>query len=209
VALEFLDFLARAGGGRRRDGQKRGENRAANQSTSDHSDGPPDRETCAPMVGSSLFMVLLRGKPPGLRGTSRPARPRPAWRSAHKKLLAGRKMHAAIALPAGFVGLGTLRPLFAVADGLQPVAGDAELCQEILRGAAAAIAQAQVVFRRSTFIAVSLDDDRGVREVRENRLDCRGIASQDVASIPTDIALVVVEIGVLNVRHQPLLDGRR
>ena len=42
-------------------------------------------------------------------------------------LLTGRKVDAPVLLPAGFVLLGALRAFLAIADGLHPVGGDAEI----------------------------------------------------------------------------------
>src|SRR4051812_17395636 len=50
-----------------------------------------------------------------------------------------------------------LRPLGAVADGGDPLRGDAEADQVVLRGARPVLAQRQVVLGRSKRIAVSLD----------------------------------------------------
>jgi hypothetical protein len=55
-------------------------------------------------------------------------------------LLPGRKVDAPVLLPAGFVLLGTLRVLLTVADGLQPIGGDAESLEELFGGAGAAVA---------------------------------------------------------------------
>ena len=56
-------------------------------------------------------------------------------------LLPGHEMDAPIFLPAGFVLFGTLRTLLAVADGLQPVWGNAESLEELFGGTGTAVAQ--------------------------------------------------------------------
>src|SRR5690349_8372939 len=61
------------------------------------------------------------------------------------RLLTRGEVRVAVALPALLVGLGTDGPLLAVADGLQLVAGNTQLHQEVLRGRGAAIAQTEVV----------------------------------------------------------------
>src|SRR5205823_10157803 len=93
-----------------------------------------------------------------LRGTE--TAPRPGCKALPFILLARGEVRPAILLPAGLVGLGTLRPLLAVADSLQLIGRDAELGQVLLGCRRTAIAQAQVVLGRSALIAMSLDDDR-------------------------------------------------
>ena len=48
----------------------------------------------------------------------------------------------------------------------------------------------------------------GVREVRQDALQCGGILRQRVARVGANIALVVVEEGILHVALEALLDGR-
>ena len=126
---------------------------------------------------------------------------------ASPMLLPGREVGAAILLPAGFVGFGALRTLLAVADRLQPVGGNSELHQEILGGTGAAVAQAEIVFGRAALVAVAFHHDRRVREIGEDALDGGRIPGQHVARIAADIALVVIEVDVLDVGAEALLEG--
>ena len=81
-------------------------------------------------------------------------------------LLPGREVHAAVLLPARLVVVGALRTFLAVADGLQLVAGNAQLDQEVLGGGGAPVAQGQVVFGRAALVAMALDGDGRIRESR-------------------------------------------
>ena len=56
-------------------------------------------------------------------------------------LLPRGEVRAAVLLPAGLVVVGALRTFLAVADGLQLVAGNTQLDQEVLGGGSAAVAQ--------------------------------------------------------------------
>src|ERR1019366_3772975 len=71
---------------------------------------------------------------------------------------------------AGFVLLGTLRAFLAVADGLQPVGGDAKSLQELFGGAGAAVAQPEVVLGGAAFVAMALDDDGRIGEIAQDAL---------------------------------------
>src|ERR1019366_4825810 len=88
---------------------------------------------------------------------------------------------------AGFVLLGTLRAFLAVADGLQPVGGDAKSLQELFGGAGAAVAQPEVVLGGAAFVAMALDDDGRIG----------------------DIGLIVVEVSVQDFRRDALRKGNR
>src|SRR5689334_20937111 len=100
------------------------------------------------------------------------------YRTARGSSLPCREVRAAVPLPATFVGFRALRPLFAVADGLEPVFRDAQLNQDVLSGAGAAVSETQVVFRRAAFVAVALHHDRSIGEGGENALDRRRILGE-------------------------------
>src|SRR5262245_17944493 len=117
-------------------------------------------------------------------------------------------MRATSPLPAGLVPFRALRALLAVADGTKLVSRDSKLQQKLLGGARPLIAETEVVLGRAALVAMALHDDRGVREISQNRPDSSGVAGQYVACVGADIALVVIEVRVLHVRHQPLFHGR-
>ena len=50
-------------------------------------------------------------------------------------LLRGHEVDAPVLLPAGFLLFGALRTFLAIADGLQPVGGNAESLEKVLGGA--------------------------------------------------------------------------
>src|SRR5262249_18617264 len=103
-------------------------------------------------------------------------------------LLAGGGTRAPVARPAGFVRFGTLRTLFPVANSFQTVGRYSQLHQEVLCRARPAIPQAEIVLRRTTFVAMALHHDRSVRKIRQNALDRGGIPRQSVARIAADVA---------------------
>ena len=118
-------------------------------------------------------------------------------------------MDAPVLLPAGFVLLGTLRTFLAVADGLQPVGGNAESLEELFGGAGAAVAQSEVVLGGAAFVAMALDDDGRIGEIGQDGLERRGIPGESVAGVAANVGLIVVEVGVLDVRREALVDGDR
>src|SRR5512146_1639867 len=109
-------------------------------------------------------------------------------------------MRAAILLPAPFAVIRAERLFFAVADRADAIRRNARLHQCRLRCVRAIVAQRQVVFRRSTLVAVSLNRELDVRvrlqEIRVS-LDRRLVAR-------TEIVLVVVEENVLHVLRERL-----
>src|ERR1700687_4812470 len=66
---------------------------------------------------------------------------------------------AAALLPATLVRLGAERFLFAVADGLDAIAGTSSLDERVFHRVRAIGAQGQVIFGRAALVAVSLDRD--------------------------------------------------
>ena len=115
-------------------------------------------------------------------------------------------MGAPVSLPAAFVGLRTNGALFAVADGLQPVGGNAQLHQKIARRSRAAVAQTEVIFSRPALVAVPFHIDGGVGEVGEDALQCVGIGRERGARVVANVVRIVIEQRVakigLNARLQ-------
>jgi len=113
----------------------------------------------------------------------------------------GNNRHAtAVLRPGGFVAAQHGRTFLAVADGLQLVARNTQLGQEILGGGGAPVAESQVVLGRAAFVAMALDGDRGIREGGEDGLQRVRVLGQRVPRIRPDIALIVVEKAIRNAR---------
>src|SRR5438046_868126 len=66
-------------------------------------------------------------------------------------------MAATILLPAGFGALHAERLLLAEADGAEAVGRDAQRDEILLDGTGAAITEAEVIFGRTTLIAMTFD----------------------------------------------------
>src|SRR5947199_8643501 len=110
-------------------------------------------------------------------------------------------MAATILLPAGFGALHAERLLLAEADGAEAVGRDAQRDEILLDGTGAAITEAEVIFGRTTLIAMTFD---GYLEL--------WIALQEVggpregrASIGTNVSLVIVEIGVADFSQEKFI----
>src|SRR5580658_8740297 len=102
---------------------------------------------------------------------------------------------AAVLLPARFVALGTERLLFSVADGLDAAGAHSISDQCVLHRSGALVAQSQVIFRGSTFVAVPFH-----REVNGSVLvEELHIAQHRALLIATNLGLVIVEVDVLDV----------
>src|SRR4029077_8725585 len=56
---------------------------------------------------------------------------------------------------------------------------------------------------------MALDDDGRIGEVVEDGLKGRGIPGESVAGVATNVGLVVVEVGILDVRPEAPFDGDR
>src|SRR5437660_3317114 len=100
-----------------------------------------------------------------------------------RDLLPRCEVDAPVFLPAGLVLFGALGTFLAVADGLQPVGGDAESSEELFGRTGAAVAQAEVVLGGAAFVAMAFDDDGGAGEIVEDSLERGGIAGQGIAGI--------------------------
>jgi hypothetical protein len=138
---------------------------------------------------------------PGIRrpasSSNREASPGPVSYASVSILLPRREMSPSVFLPAALRRLGALRPLLAVADGLQPIGRDAQLDEKIFGGTGAAIAQPEVIFGGAALVAMALHHDRGAGELGQNGLQSAGIAGESVAGVGSDIALIVVEETIL------------
>src|SRR6266850_8597510 len=126
------------------------------------------------------------------RGPTRLPASAPARTAARSGLVRLHEVTATVLLPASLSVLQAERLFLAVADGAQPVWRDAERHEELLHGAGAAVAEAEVVFRRTTLIAVAFD---GYLEPRILFQEIRGCRERG-AGVWTNISLVEVEIGI-------------
>ena len=113
-------------------------------------------------------------------------------------------MPAAIALPAAFVLVGALRPLFAIAHHFEPIRRDTKRLQVFHGGASTSFAEGQVVPVGPAIVAMPFHFDDG-SVVAE--LEPVSILRQRLARIVPQIRLVVVEIDVTEVALQ-LCDRR-
>jgi len=113
-------------------------------------------------------------------------------------------MTTPVLLPAGFVRLGAERFFLSVADGFNPACAHACRGQSHLHGTGAAISQGQVVFGRTTLIAMSLDREVDVgMSVEELRISC-----DRALLIRADRFAVVVKIDILDARSEQILFRR-
>src|SRR5579864_144729 len=108
-----------------------------------------------------------------------------------------------------FRRIGTLWFFFTVADGLQLVGGNSELYQEIPRRGRAPIAQPEVVLGRAALVTMAFHHNCDVRIVLEDTFQKVRIPGQRIASIRADIALVIIEVGVLSLLRQQLAAAKR
>src|ERR1022692_3756219 len=123
-------------------------------------------------------------------------------------------MHSPVLLPASLGRFGTLRPLVSVTDGIQAVRRHPESLEVSTCGRDSTVTEAQVVLRRTAFVAMAFQSDHRDRKVRENRLQRLSVLRQSGPRIVTDTGLVVVKIDVGEFRLYPILerlggDGRR
>jgi len=117
-----------------------------------------------------------------------------------------REMHSPIRLPAGLSLLGTLRPLFSVADSLETYRRQTERLKKGMRRIRAPVAQAEIVLGGAAFVAVALQYDRCGREIGQNRTQRFGVQCQGGPRILADFALVVIEVDILNLGRDSLLE---
>ena len=78
------------------------------------------------------------------------------------ELLLVNEMSTAVLLPASFVAFAAERFFLAVADRLDAAGGDSGGGQRVLHGCRTLVAQGQVIFGRSAFVAVSLHDEMDI-----------------------------------------------
>jgi len=138
-----------------------------------------------------LYLVLLgTTKNPHARAT--------CGFSEHKQtseqLLGHYEVAAPVLLPAGFVALHTEGLFLAVADGADAVGSDAQRHHVLFNGGGAAIAEREIVFGGSSFVAMAFDDDFDLRIAAEKV----SALAQSSAGIGTDVRFVEIEISVLH-----------
>ena len=121
--------------------------------------------------------------------------------SSLARLLPIHEMAATVLLPTGFVVFGTERPLFAVADGIDPVCGYAGGDQPLFHSVRTLVAQGNVVFDRASFVTMTFNREIDGRMLREER----GIGLQGSILIRTNIRFVEIEIDVLDVLVEQVL----
>src|SRR5271170_1085255 len=138
-------------------------------------------------------------------------RPRPRrtpWSGcAVLPLLRRRQMRVAVALIAILARFRAHRTLLAVADHADPGFRNTQPHQKILGGSSAPVAQSKIVFGRAAFIAVSLNDHTETRIGIKDALEQVRVAGQRLTSVVAEIALVIIEIGVLSLPAQHLRSG--
>src|SRR5215472_6408390 len=104
------------------------------------------------------------------------------------------EMAAAVLLPAAFVGLRTERLFLAIADCLDAAGADPRRRQGVLYSVGATVTQREVVFGRSTLVAVTLDREVDARVLTQELC----IALHRRLLIRTDRLGVIVEVNVLH-----------
>src|ERR1017187_8746939 len=98
----------------------------------------------------------------------------------------GAKMHSPVLLPACLNRFGTLRPLVSVTDGVQAVRRHPERLKVSACGRGSTVTEAEVVLRRTAFVAMALQSDHRDRKVRENRVQRLSVFRQSEERIVTD-----------------------
>src|SRR5579884_536874 len=119
-------------------------------------------------------------------------------------LLPNGELSTAFPLPATFVAFGTHRALLTVADGFKFVPWHTEPNEKIARGCGAPVAQTQVVFGRTTLIAVSFHHDNRARKIVENALQRFGVGRESVARVAADVVRIVIKERVLQIREDAI-----
>src|ERR1700722_14870093 len=104
------------------------------------------------------------------------------------------EVSTAILLVAILGGLHAERLLFAEANGVDAVGGDAQGDEVLLHGAGTTIAESKVVFGGTALVAMTFDGDAFGRIVAQvlSRL------GKSRASIRTNVGLVEIEVGVFH-----------
>ena len=100
---------------------------------------------------------------------------------------------------------GDLRPLLAIADGLDAVRIDAVRHEIVAHRVRAPFAERQVVFARAALVAVTLDSDGVVAILAEPRR----LAVQGILCIGTDLIAVVIEEDAIADVNLKILDRAR
>src|SRR5579884_191273 len=118
------------------------------------------------------------------------------------RLLRHHEMCTAVLLPARLVMIGTKGVLLAPAHRTQPILGHAERNQKLARRVRSPLAQSQVVFERTSFVAVTFDrhPDLGVRAEKLS------IARQRLPGVRAQIGTIEIEKGIADVLREQLLE---
>jgi hypothetical protein len=109
-------------------------------------------------------------------------------------------MGAPIPLPAAFVGFRTDRAFLAVADRSQPVGRNSQLREKVTRRGRPAIAEAEVIFRRTALVAVSFNIDAGVGEIGKYALQRVGIGGERRTRVVANVVRIIIEKRVPKIR---------
>ena len=91
------------------------------------------------------------------------------------------KVGAAVLLPALLVVLGAERPLLAPARGFHSFGGNAERNQKVFCGFGAPLAEAEIVFRRASLIAMSFERNMDLR-IRAQKLCIFGESAASIVA---------------------------
>ena len=115
-------------------------------------------------------------------------------------------MAATVLLPTGFVMFGTERPLFAIADGVDPVCVYPGRGQRIFHSVCTLVAEGNVVFDRAAFVTVTFKREIDSRMLREE--GCIGFRGPPL--VCTNVRVVEIEIDIFDVLVEQVFirDGR-
>ncbi len=109
---------------------------------------------------------------------------------------------ATVLLVAGFGGFGAEGLFFAPTGGVEVIGGKAEADQIFLNGVGTALAQSEVVFGGTAFVAVSFDRDVHVGIILEEV----GGFLQGFARVGPDGGGIVIEVGVTNFFEEEFIE---
>ena len=111
-------------------------------------------------------------------------------------------MPAAILLPAGLVVIAAKLLLLTEADRVQPIGGDPQRHEILLDGAGAAVAEREVVLRRTALIAVTFNGDAHLRVIAQELSGLR----EGFASIAANVGFVKVKVSVAHFLQEEFVD---
>src|SRR5882757_5548962 len=118
------------------------------------------------------------------------------------ELLGHHEVPAAVLLPAFLVAFHARWLFLAVADGADPVCADSQTDQVLLDRRGAAIAQRQVVFRGTAFIAMAFDHNFDLRIVTQK---IRGLGQRG-SSVGTEVGFVEIKVSIAHLFQEHLLE---